>query len=271
MATVVAFHAHPDDEVLLTGGTLARAAAAGHRVAVVVATDQIGERGPGESPRLAELRASAEVLGVARVVHLGYADSGHGPVLYPDPPDRIRFARAEPADAAAKLAAILCEEKAELLLSYDAAGGYGHQDHVKVHQVGRLAAELAGVGRVLEGTLPREGVARLVRTIRLLRIPFRYDPEVLGNAFTPRSAITHRIDVRRYAGQKQRALAAHRSQVSGTGRLAPVMRALVRMPAPLFGLLLGREWYAEVGAAGGRAPLGDIFQPVVRGARAGRV
>jgi hypothetical protein len=48
------------------------------------------------------------------------------------------------------------------------------------------------------------------------------------------------------------------------------MRALVRMPAPLFGLLLGREWYVEVGVQSGGAPLGDIFQPVVRGARAGR-
>jgi hypothetical protein len=141
---------------------------------------------------------------------------------------------------------------------------------VKVHQVGRLAAERAGVERVLEGTLPREGVARLVRAVRLLRIPFRYDPEVLSSSFTPRAAITHRLDVRRYARYKQRALAAHRSQVAGRGRLAPVMRALVRMPTPLFGLLLGWEWYVEVGAAGGGDRADDLFRPVVRGARKGR-
>src|SRR5580658_2301411 len=75
MATVVAFHAHPDDEVLLTGGTLARLAAEGHRVVVVVACDGVmGEAtGPGARVRLDELEASAAVLGVARVVHLGYA------------------------------------------------------------------------------------------------------------------------------------------------------------------------------------------------------
>jgi predicted metal-dependent HD superfamily phosphohydrolase len=73
VATIVAFHAHPDDEVLLTGGTIAALAAAGHRVIVVVATD--GEVWPGPAPgrRLAELRASAAILGADKAVHLGYA------------------------------------------------------------------------------------------------------------------------------------------------------------------------------------------------------
>jgi len=104
MATVVAFHAHPDDEVLLTGGTLARLAAEGHRTVVVVAC--CGGLGADPETRLAELRVSAARLGVARVVHLGYADSGHGPVLYPDPPGQVRFARADPDEAAGKLANI---------------------------------------------------------------------------------------------------------------------------------------------------------------------
>ena len=97
MATILAFHAHPDDEVLFTGGTLARLAAAGHRVVIVVAA--VGGLGEGviadPRTRLAELEASASRLGAARVVHLGYADSGHGPVLYPDPPGQVRFARAD--------------------------------------------------------------------------------------------------------------------------------------------------------------------------------
>src|SRR5690242_10043065 len=131
MATVVAFHAHPDDEVLLTGGTLARLAAEGHRTVVVVAC--CGGLGADPATRLAELRASAARLGVARVVHLGYADSGHGPVLYPDPPGQVRFARADPDEAAGKLAALLREEGADLLLSYDPLGQYGHRDHVMVH------------------------------------------------------------------------------------------------------------------------------------------
>ena len=84
MATVVAFHAHPDDEVLLTGGTLAGPVAAGHRVVIVVATDGHMTAVPDAgSVRLGELRASAAVLGVHRVEHLGYADSGHGPSSTP--------------------------------------------------------------------------------------------------------------------------------------------------------------------------------------------
>ncbi|MFG2136856.1 PIG-L deacetylase family protein [Streptomyces sp. NPDC048650] len=247
MATLLAFHAHPDDEVLMTGGTLARAAAEGHRVVIVVATDGLMEARPaGEPPRMTELRASADALGVARVVHLGYADSGHGPVLYPDPPDRARFARARAQEAAERLAAVLRAEDADILLSYDARGGYGHRDHVKVHQVGRRAAELAGVPRLLEATMPREMITGLVRLARLLRIPLRYDADALGAAYSPRADITHAIDVRRFAGRKQAALAAHRSVVAGTGRLAPVLRTLIRLPTPVFGLLLGREWYVEV-------------------------
>nr|UYF26241.1 PIG-L family deacetylase [Nocardiopsis sp. CMB-M0232] len=264
MATIVALHAHPDDEVLLTGGTLARAAAEGHRVVVVVATDGVvGEVPAGGSARLGELRASAAVLGVHRVVHLGYADSGHGAHLYPDPADRVRFVRAGAGEAAGRLAAILREENAAVLLGYDRNGGYGHRDHVRVHEVGRRAAELAGVPRLLEATIPRDVVERLLRLVRLARIPLRHDPQALRAAFSPRSAITHRVDVRRYARRKRAALAAHRSQVSGTGRSAAVFRVLVRLPAPLFGLVFGREWFVDAaverdGGGGPRRPARPI-------------
>jgi LmbE family N-acetylglucosaminyl deacetylase len=197
MATVVAFHAHPDDEVLLTGGTLARLAAEGHRVVIAVATD--GIMGPATGPgiwsgtrdRLAELRASAAQLGAARVVHLGYADSGHGPVLFPDPPDRPRFVRADPGEAAAKLAALIQDERADL----------------------------------------------------------RYDAADIRTGFSPRSAITHRVRVRRFATQKRAALAAHQSFLGdGRGRARHLPRAMVALPAPLFGLVFGREWFVEPGA-----------------------
>jgi LmbE family N-acetylglucosaminyl deacetylase len=186
-------------------------------------------------------------------VHLGYADSGHGKELYPDPPGRERFVRAETDDAARRLAEVLREEGADLLLSYDRNGGYGHRDHVKVHHVGKRAAELAGTPRVLEATMPREVLGRLMRLVRLLRIPVRYDAESLSRIYSPRAEITHAVHVRRYARQKQAALAAHRSEVAaGAGRIAPAMRALVRMPAPLFGVLLGREWYVEAPGPGRR-------------------
>jgi LmbE family N-acetylglucosaminyl deacetylase len=216
MATVVAFHAHPDDEVLLTGGTLARLAAEGHRTVVVVA-----------------------------------ACGGLG---------QVRFARADPGEAAAKLAAVLREERADLLLSYDPQGHYGHRDHVLVHQVGARAAALAGPVRVLEGTAPRETVALLFTPVRALGLVVRHDLAAMRAGFTPRAAITHRIDVRRFAAQKQSALAAHRTAVDGRGRSARLFRLAVRLPVPLFGLIAGWEWYVEPGARAAR-PIGDVLQP----------
>ena len=248
MATVVAFHAHPDDEVLLTGGTLARLAAEGHRTVVVVACCGGLGRGAVADPetRLAELRASAARLGVARVVHLGYADSGHGPVLFDDPPGRTRFVRADPAEAAQRLAALLAEEQADLLLSYDPQGGSGHRDHVRVHEVGARAAQLARV-RVLEATVPRELVTRVGRPLLMLRLLSRYRLEEMRGYGTPRSLITHRVDVRRYAQRKRAALAAHRTPVFGPGRSSRLFRLLIKCPLPVFGLVAGTEWFAEPG------------------------
>ncbi|PPK64849.1 PIG-L family deacetylase [Actinokineospora auranticolor] len=240
MATVIAFHAHPDDEVILTGGTLARAVAEGDRVLIVVATQGMDPNGP--TPRQGELQASAAALGVERVIRLGYADSGHGPLLYPDPPGWTRFARADTEAAAERLAAILRAERAEVLIGYDPNGGYGHRDHLKVHEVGRRAAELVGVPTVLEATAPRDLAVRVGRVLRALRVPFRFD---LEGTFSPSAAITHRVDVRRYARQKRAALLAYRSVVHGKGRLAPALRLLLRLPLPVFALFAGREWFVD--------------------------
>jgi LmbE family N-acetylglucosaminyl deacetylase len=263
VATVVAFHAHPDDEVLLTGGTLALLAAGGHRVVVVVACDGVmGEAtGAGGRVRLDELEASASVLGAARVVHLGYADSGHGPVLYPDPGDRVRFARADVDEAAAKLVTLLRHECADVLISYDRQGGYGHRDHRQVHAVGRRAVEMVETVRLLEATLPRRPIVALFHVTRALRLTVRYDAAAIRRSFSPRSEISYRVNVRRFAPQKQRALAAHTSQRAGTGRGARALRMLVRLPTPVFGLLLGHEWFGEPGAARPDTLAPDILRP----------
>jgi len=250
MATIVALHAHPDDEVLLTGGTIARLAAEGHRVIIVVACDGDMWAGPDQGRRLDELRASAGILGADKVVHLGYADSGHGPVLFVDPPGRTRFARADVEEAAGKVAALLADEHAALLLSYDPHGGYGHRDHVRVHQVGARAAGLAGV-RVVEATVPRELIARFARLLLLLGLVTGHRLDEMRRYGMPRSAITHRVDVRAFAAQKRAALAAHRTPVSGTGRAARLFGVLIRFPLPVFRVLCGTEWFAEPGGRTG--------------------
>jgi LmbE family N-acetylglucosaminyl deacetylase len=244
MATVVAFHAHPDDEVVLTGGTLARSAAAGHRVVVVMATNGCMDN-DDDGCRLAELRLSTGILGVHRVECLGYADSGYGPEFYADPPGRVRFGRAGIDEAAQRLATILRDEKADLLLSYQPNGGYGHRDHVQVHRVGKRAAELAATPRVLEVTMPRELLCRVGDVARLLRLPAPYDRDVVRTAYAPRATITHRINVFRFARQKRDAFAAHRSQIGSTGAAARMFALLLRLPPQVSGLLFGREWFVD--------------------------
>ncbi len=189
--TIVSFHAHPDDEALLTGGTLARAAVEGHRVVLVVATS--GEAGlaagdPGADVlaqvRRDELAASAAVLGVARVVLLGHPDSGLGPGRRADD-GPVPFSALDPQTVAEELAAVLTAEDADVLTTYDAAGGYGHPDHVQVHRVGLRAAELAGTPVVLEATVDRELLVRATRLLRLAAgvLPLPRLPE-LTTAFT---------------------------------------------------------------------------------------
>jgi LmbE family N-acetylglucosaminyl deacetylase len=267
--TLVSFHAHPDDEALLTGGTLARAAAEGHRVVVVVAT--AGEAGLTAGPtagptenlgsrRLAELHASARALGVARVECLGYADSGHGA----DARASGAFADADVEEAAGRLAALLTEERADALTTYDARGGYGHVDHVQVHQVGRRAAELAGTPVVLEATMDRAVLLRAVSLLaRIPRLGRHFDAEPLRSAYTERARLTHRVDVRRYADRKRTALAAHASQTSG-GPGPRTVGVLLRLPRPLFRRLAGREWFVESGRCPAQPLLDDVFASLRR-------
>src|SRR5580765_7909409 len=114
VATLVFFHAHPDDECIATGGTMAKAAAAGHRVVLVVATR--GEHGEvaegflddGEElwhRRVRETQAAAEILGAHRVEFLGYVDSGMMGTPENQAPES--FWQADVEEAAGKLAAIL--------------------------------------------------------------------------------------------------------------------------------------------------------------------
>jgi LmbE family N-acetylglucosaminyl deacetylase len=190
------------------------------------------------------LRSSASILGAHRVECLGYADSGYGPDFYPDPPGRVRFGRADRDEAAQRLAAILHDEGADLLLSYQPNGGYGHRDHVQVHHVGKRAAELAATPRVLEATMPRELLRRTSDLAHLLRLPAPYERDVVGTAYAPRATITHRIDVFRFARQKRDAMAAHRSQL-GSGLTARMFGVLLALPPQVFGVLFAREWFVD--------------------------
>ncbi|MEU6740792.1 PIG-L deacetylase family protein [Streptosporangium sandarakinum] len=252
--TAVFFHAHPDDEALLTAGTMAMLAAEGHRVVLVVATS--GERGqadlePGEAlgaARVAELYRSAAALGCARVVNLGYGDSGLAPGggIADDRPDNA-FIDADTEEAARRLAAILTEEDAHLLTTYDPAGGYGHPDHVQVHRVGTRAAEIAGTPIVLEATVNRDPLLRGIRLIS--RFYPQLDIRAFERAYSPGEAITHRVAVRRFARQKRASMAAHASQATGAD--TRTLGVMLKVPRPLYRLIFGTEWYVQRGLPSG--------------------
>jgi LmbE family N-acetylglucosaminyl deacetylase len=157
----------------------------------------------------------------------------------------VRFGRADVDEAAGRLAAILRDEDADLLLSYQRNGGYGHRDHVQVHHVGKRAAELAATPRVLEATMPRELLLWTGYLARLLRLPAPYEPNIARTAYAPRATITHRISIVRFARQKRDAFAAHRSQIGTTGAAMRLFGVLLRLPPQAFGLLFSREWFVD--------------------------
>jgi len=267
VATIVFVHAHPDDEALLTGGTMARLAADGHRVVLVTATDgaaglaaRAAIAGPGgaglAAVRSAELRQAAALLGCARVVTLGYADSGSSGPLEPG-----CFAAIAPDEPARRLAALLADERADLVVGYDPAGGYGHRDHEQVHRVVRLAAGSAGTSRLLEATVDRRALQRALRVVAPLtrRMP-DFRAERFASAYTATAEITHCVDVRRQLAAKRAAMLAHLTQQTSDAGMRSIQWFL-RLPAPLFRLCFGREWFVEVGAEVPSPWLGDLLQP----------
>ena len=211
MTTIVCFHAHPDDESIGTGGTIARAVAAGHRVVLVLATR--GERGeptPGVlaegemlwERRIVETLESARLLGVERVEFLGYVDSG----MMGEPTNDFPYSfwQADVEHAASRLAAILPEEDADILTVYDDFGGYGHPDHIQVHRVGLRAAQLAGTPEVFQGTMNADHIRRTIATAMAQQAADGIEPpenapteeDLDANTFgKPEVELTHAIDV----------------------------------------------------------------------------
>jgi N-acetyl-1-D-myo-inositol-2-amino-2-deoxy-alpha-D-glucopyranoside deacetylase len=224
-------HAHPDDESLWTGGTIARYAATG--VDVMVITCTLGEEGeiiPDDlrqlraqeadqlgGYRIAELRAALAELGVTRHAFLGgpgrWRDSG----MVGDPAnDHPRaFVRGPADDQADVLAAQLAEFRPQVLVSYDAYGGYGHPDHIRAHEITVAAAKrLPDVARVFyavqSGGAVRGGLDVLAGwTDQPYRLPGPdelsvVDDELIGTV----------VDVADQLPAKLRALRAHATQIS---------------------------------------------------------
>lgn len=228
---VLAIFAHPDDESLLAGGTLAACAAAGRSVGLLSLTR--GEAGPiataGTSrerlgaEREQELAAAARVLGAAWSFCLSLPD---GELQWADRPAAQR-AVADVIDRACP----------RLVLTFAADGLYWHPDHTATHAIVHAAA---GVVPVLELTWPQGVLTRVVAELGRRGLPedvWGLAPEAFG---TPAAELSVALDVRRFLDTKLKALAAHRTQLDAG-------HALTRLPRDLAEDLLGREWLTRAG------------------------
>jgi LmbE family N-acetylglucosaminyl deacetylase len=250
MATAVFFHAHPDDEAIGTGGTMAKAASDGHTVVLVLGTrGEHGEPvdgvlGDGEAlhdRRTVEAVESGRVLGASRVEFLGYVDSGMMGEPTNDAPDS--FWQADLEEAGARLAAILRDVSADVLVVYDDHGGYGHPDHIQVHRVGHRAAQmLAAEGhgpRVYEMTMNRDSIVRgLAAMAEQHPETAELQPDFEDDFGSAEAVITPAIDVTDYIERKRASMAVHASQIPGDS-------FFLAMPADVFAMAFGTEWFID--------------------------
>lgn len=230
--SLLAVHAHPDDESITMGGTLARHVTAGDRVTLVTATlgeegEVIGEMLQGLTSgradqlggyRYTELRTACAALGITDHRLLGgigaYRDSGMLGTASADHPRafvRARSGGPEHARAVRALVQVVDEVGPDVVLTYDRDGGYGHPDHVAAHEVA-VAAAAGRVGRVLAVVRSRKV---LQTALAGLRVPHGYRPAApvdLGYVAGAQE-ISVAVDIGPQLGAKRAALAAHATQV----------------------------------------------------------
>src|SRR6478735_12222717 len=171
--TLMAVHAHPDDEATGTGGILARYAAEGIRTVLVTCTDGgcgDGPRGvkpgdPGHDPaavalmRRQELEASCDVLKVSDLEMLDYADSGMAGWPSNDAPGS--FWQTPVQEGAARLAELMRHYRPDVVVTYDENGFYGHPDHIQAHRITMAALEMTALTpKVYWTTMPRSMMER---------------------------------------------------------------------------------------------------------------
>ena len=263
MSTIAFVHAHPDDEALLTAGTMRALHERGHRVLLIMATDGGAGltsqelRDDLSGTRVAELTTSAHVLGVSKTYWLGYADSGlDGKAVA----EKTTWVNGDHAEQVAALRNILLAELPAVVVSYDRAGGYGHPDHVRVHEITEEAAKQANTSTLLEATVDRQSIARVLDFLRpAIKIARAQDVLGLADGFSARADIGYVIDIRRWISPKRASMRAHASQATG-GSTPRTLAVLLAIPRPIFRKFFNREWYRVAWNHASHNPFDDLPQ-----------
>jgi|APCry1669190288_1035285.scaffolds.fasta_scaffold26035_2 N-acetyl-1-D-myo-inositol-2-amino-2-deoxy-alpha-D-glucopyranoside deacetylase len=263
--TIVLVHAHPDDEASSTGGTIAHYAAHGARVILVTCTNgELGDSPQGLAPdhddhdtdavvahRLEELEASCDILGVERLVLLGYHDSGM--MGWPQNDNPECFWQTPVDVAASRLAEILDEEDADVVITYDENGFYGHPDHIQANRITLRALELASVDpKLYYATIARSAFDRMGEMLEAAGVerPEPEEPEEerveMG---TDDALIGAVIDVTDYTDLKRAALMAHASQTASS--------FFLQVPEEMFRAMFVTEWFVRVQDPTGQSGVED--------------
>jgi mycothiol conjugate amidase Mca len=274
--TLMAVHAHPDDEAIGTGGILARAAAEGIRTVLVTCTGgEVGEIAPETNVppeqlgavRERELRAACEILGVTHLELLGYRDSGMDGTADNEHPNS--FARADLGAATARLVALVRKYRPQVIVTYDENGFYGHPDHINAHRIAVGAYEAAGdpkhgaengfepwtPSKLYYTAVGKSAINEFGKRLREHGIdPPRGDLEEAEPSWgTPDELITTTVDVSGQVSQKRQALYAHATQMGPEVFFA-------KLPEPLFAQLFGKESFQLVQSrVPASAPEDDLF------------
>jgi LmbE family N-acetylglucosaminyl deacetylase len=274
--TLMAVHAHPDDEASSTGGILARYSAEGIRTVVVTCTN--GEYGdgpggvkPGEDghdpdsvakTRLVELERAIAALGVTHLERLGYHDSGMRDWPYKD--QEHPFCQVPVSEAAGRLIELFDKYEPQVVVTYDENGGYGHPDHIQAHLITMAALEKHPIPAKAYFTARRRRDFARIRELMAeqgIEMPAPAqpatpppppDPEREAELERREARITTSIDVAEFAERKRAALAAHASQLQESWWL--------RFPPEAMAMVFGNETFIRAhDTTGAPTPETDLF------------
>jgi LmbE family N-acetylglucosaminyl deacetylase len=269
--TLMAVHAHPDDEAS-GGGILARYSDQGVQTIVVTCTN--GEYGdapggikPGQAGhdpaavarlRLAELEKSASILKVSNVETLGYRDSGMVEWDYKDNPEA--FSNAPLDVVAGRIGELITKYRPQVLVTYDDAGAYQHPDHVHASRAAQAAAAATGIpAKVYLSTMKGSNWRKIWDALREAGedVPSWDDnseeaKERAQRAVESEARITTTVDIRPVLERKRAALFAHGSQIDDSW--------FSKIPPEVAEQAFGYEYFIRItDTTGAPVPEDDLF------------
>ena len=248
--TLMAVHAHPDDEASSTGGILARYSDEGVRTVLVTCTNgELGDGPGGVKPgedghdeavvvamRRKELEASCAVLGVSDLEMLGYHDSGMMGWSQNAAPGAFWNTPVE--EGAGRVAALMERYRPQVVVTYDEYGFYGHPDHIQAHRVTMAAADATGIpAKVYYAAIARSAVAGFADLLREHGVE---PPEALAEDpqfGAPDESIAAVVDCSAVVDRKYDSLAAHASQADNI--------FFLNMGRSLFDSVFGQESFVR--------------------------